>query len=67
LDVRLTGILESSLDANNGLTPQALIYFDDPDAHAFFANPTREQKALLTEFERIANDFYYFGKASYEA
>ena len=137
MDVRLTGNLESSLNANDGLTPQALIsyfaewkqspatedYFfgkdafnrgssvlrhvhlppkssadeiarwqtcwrrrrnrtsdrhlfyvdrglgryllifivDDPGAHEFLANPTSEQKALLTEFERIANDFYYFG------
>jgi hypothetical protein len=138
MDVRLTGNLESSLNANDGLTPQALIsyfaewkqspatedYFfgkdafnrgssvlrhvhlpprsnadeiprwqtcwrrrsnrtsdrhlfyvdrglgryllifivDDPGAHEFLANPTSEQKALLTEFERIANNFYYFGK-----
>jgi Toxin YafO, type II toxin-antitoxin system len=140
MDVRLSGILESSLNANDGLTPQALInyftewkqspatedyyfgkdafnrgssvlrhvhlppksssdgiavwqtcwrrqrnrtsdrhlfyvdrglgryllifIFDDPGAHEFLANPTNEQKALLTELERIANDFYYFGKAS---
>jgi hypothetical protein len=35
---------------------------DDLGAHEFLAYPTREQKTLLTEFERIANDFYYFGK-----
>jgi Toxin YafO, type II toxin-antitoxin system len=138
MDVRLTGILESSLNRHDGLTPQALInyfsewkqspttedyYFgkdafnrgskvlrhvhlppksssdgiarwqtcwrqqrnrtsdrhlfyvdrgldryllifivDDPGAHELLAHPTPEQKALLTEFERIASEFYYFGK-----